>query len=714
MMCAILTIGPSNATTDAALSIITRNDQKRFQIGEVIPLVLSFTAETAERFSINLARYDRSGRMGFETFAVNPRSGTVDPLAAYFGASTVLLGGGLTNFEYLSATPVQIHLQLNEWVRFDRPGTYRICVTSSRVADDQPGVREAKPIELTSNTLTLEIVPAGPGWQRAELDRIREALAHHPPPAIPWDGDPERTMALKALRYLGTPDAAREMARLFSSTDSNTKFECMLGLIGSPSRADGLKEMRQLLAAPDFPVEENFLSTMSLLSLDPSARSEELQKGREENLNALSEELFRVLPRKTGTALAISMDTALGFKRDELPPEIRQSISEQVAAVFESLTREDKFRWLGVRWNQVKGPEWIVLLRKISAEYSENDNPNQTDVSAAALKDWYEVDPSSAREAILAELERPRPRFGSEILGILPDKSLPYAEQAIATHFVKTVDWNLAGRLAGLLFRYADRDVLPTVLPNIEQSIGVWPCELQAKALAYVLKVDEATATPLIGRAMGARTHTACWKSVLLEAGSMQPAAGLEDLAINSLYDTDAELAMNSANYLARFGSREAQPKVWQRYVDWSLVWKGRDTELRFSPLSSNPHLWDANLGQALARALASGQAWFADEQQLHRIKSLGTDSIQQQLDADLNEAAEQPVQIAYEGFTPPRFRVAQYDVYSLEDLEAKLQQFPRDTAFVFSGVVPPDQASLVSALKTWLGKTGINISGLP
>jgi len=720
VLCAAMCIAPRlTGADDAALSIITRNNQTKFQMGEVIPVDLSFTARTASRFSINMAHYDRSGRMPWETFVVSPTAGTADPLALYFNSFQIFLGGGLTNFRYLSTEPFQIHLQLNEWVRFDRPGTYHVSAISQRVADRQPGGRESKALQLASNELVLEIVPADPAWQKSEFDRARTIVAQHTPAFPPPVEDDARTAALKTLRYLGTPGAAREMARLFRSGDNNTKLECMFGLVGSPSRADGLKEMKQLLPTPDFPVDETFLSTMSLLSLDPDASPQEQPTRREDNLNLLAEELLRALPQKTGVALAISTDTALSFKHGQLPPDMRQKVSEQILPLFELLPIEARTKWLETRWDQVKGPEWLPLLEKIASKYEDFPVPNEThayqslELSADALTDWYQLDPNAARQAVIAEIERPKPRFSAATLGILPDSVLPEAEQLIAEHFANTTDFYAEGKLAGLLVRYADRDVLPAVLPKIERSLGDWACEPQKNALAYVVKTDPPLAASLIERAMNARARTGCWKSVLMDVGSMEPNPELQAIARKGLYDPDLELAANAVNYLAQFGSADAQPKLWSRYVDWSLVWKGRDSELRSSPVGPQPHAADANLGQALARALASGQGWFTEEEQLRQIRALAAEFLQPELDSDLREAVERPVTIQFEGFTPPQFHVAQYEVHSFADLKAKLKQFPRITSFVFSGPVAPRDASLVSDLKAWSKDTGISVSGL-
>jgi hypothetical protein len=93
----------------------------RFQLGEVIPIELSFTSSVPKHYQLNMARYDRSGRMNYETFRVTPQEGTRDPLQMYF-AFGGFIGGGLTNFQFLSREPATIKLVLNEWVNFERPG----------------------------------------------------------------------------------------------------------------------------------------------------------------------------------------------------------------------------------------------------------------------------------------------------------------------------------------------------------------------------------------------------------------------------------------------------------------------------------------------------------------------------------------------------------------------------------------------------------------
>jgi hypothetical protein len=76
--------------------------------------------------------------------------------------------------------------------------------------------------------------------------------------------------AVKALRYLGTPVAAREMARRLTD-DDDWASDFMFGLVGSPARDTGLREMKMLLIDPHFPASSRFLRTMAVMTLDPNA-----------------------------------------------------------------------------------------------------------------------------------------------------------------------------------------------------------------------------------------------------------------------------------------------------------------------------------------------------------------------------------------------------------------------------------------------------------
>jgi hypothetical protein len=695
-------------------------------MGEVIPLELAFTAASPEAYQISLASYDRSGRMSAERFLLEPQTGTSDPLQLYFHSLHGFLGGGLFSVKFLSTAPTTIRLELNEWVRFDQPGTYRLTVVSRRVRDTRAGVDPRKAeTELTSNPVELRIRVADAAWQQAQLKSILAALDGSPRRAGS-PGDDPRQSARKALRYLGSEEAAREMARRLRGEDSQADFNCMFGLVGSPQRAAGLEEMEKLLENPDFPISDFFLTTMSILPLQPKGPNDSMAKERDENLAALRTKLVAALAKKQGKALAVSLDTAMSNCGPTLAPEHRDKLIPQLIGLFSALAVEKQTAWLQYRWQEVNDPRWLPVLRALAVHYE--DFPELRTVpayqslqlSAAALTRWYELDPSEARDAVMREITRPKPRYNATVLGVLPDQTLPDVERAIAEHFLATDNYEIEGNLASLLFRYADRAVLPGVLEKVERQLGQWACEPQDQALAYVLKVDPEVAKPLIERAIAARgaSSSGCRHMLLTDIGALLYSPVLEELALSSLSDPDPQVAGNAAGFLGQYGSAACERVLWDRYEAWSREWSGRAEELRFVAARANPHVWDANLGQSLARALASGTNWLAAESKLRRIEALGIGAnIQGDIEQDLRDWSQSAFTITYIETVPPSFNIAQYNSLSLDSLEKKLTQYPAGTKFALSlsGSSPsPQEQKMRAEIFQFADRHGITVRCAP
>jgi hypothetical protein len=389
-------------------------------MGEVIPIELSFTSSIAKRYQLNMAGYDRSGRMHYETFQVTPKEATRDPLHDYF-AFGGFIGGGLTSFKFLGAEPVIIKLTLNEWIRFERPGIYRLKVTSARVSVATLNGNEAdKSGRITSNEIELEIVAADKEWQQRQLESIEHDLDDSKRKAD-MPGKPNE--ALTRLRFLGTEEAARKMARRFGTADANADFQYMFGLLGSPNAAAGLAEMSVLLHDPDVPVTGLFLQTMSYLPLRNGDSPDILRKQVQANIDSNRVALLAALPVKRGKAQAVSAETALDGVAASAPESLRKPLSQQLLRNFESLPVESQANWLQYKWGLIVDPSWIPVLRKIATSYTEFPQLREMhayqslQTSGAALKRWYELDPEGARDAVVAEIARVRPRYGADVLG---------------------------------------------------------------------------------------------------------------------------------------------------------------------------------------------------------------------------------------------------------------------------------------------------------
>src|SRR5579862_5752227 len=300
--------------SDLQFTLRVDGDRSTFRIGEVIPVSLSFTSSSPQKYRVDMATYDRSGRLGAEIWAVEPQPGWDDPLFRYFHSFMGFIGGGLRGIEVLSAKPSVIRLELNEWVRFRQAGEYRVAATSSRVSK-MNGQMMGTGVEVASNELVLNIVPATAEWQQQTLAAALAGMAQS-------DQEAHRK-AVKTLRYLGTEAAARAMARRLAQPDDAWDFG--FGLIGSPAGEAALEEMKTLLAAPDFPVTDHFLRTMSVVALP--ADSTVLPGERDKLETRFREELIAALETKQGAALAISADTIVeeaAMRSRELAPDLKR------------------------------------------------------------------------------------------------------------------------------------------------------------------------------------------------------------------------------------------------------------------------------------------------------------------------------------------------------------------------------------------------------
>ncbi len=146
----------------------------QFRPGEIIPIELEFSSAAPKRFSVDGATYDRSGRLTIDEFVIDRIDEVSDPMLDYFGSIGGYIGGGIRRTGLLGEKPFAVKLELNEWFRFDKPGTYTLTVKSRRVTDESVTPHSVVPVE--SNTVTFEILQRDATWEASELDAARRIV----------------------------------------------------------------------------------------------------------------------------------------------------------------------------------------------------------------------------------------------------------------------------------------------------------------------------------------------------------------------------------------------------------------------------------------------------------------------------------------------------------------------------------------------------------
>jgi hypothetical protein len=150
-----------------------------------------------------------------------------------------------------------------------------------------------------------------------------------------------------------------------------------------------------------------------------------------------------------GTAVLLGPIIFAAAQTAALPSEqlavvkFRPDQIDQIIQDFEQLPPGPQSIWLDKNWPQVSDLRWLPLLKKLAARpvvFRQGNDPADFDpvvsITKLALKRWYELDPATGREAILQEITRPAPRFGEDVLGILPDLRLPLEQRVIAQNLL--------------------------------------------------------------------------------------------------------------------------------------------------------------------------------------------------------------------------------------------------------------------------------------
>jgi len=683
---------------NVALHVSLTSAQSQFHIGEKIALELSYSAAVKDRYQINMAQYDRSGRMEYEHFHVAPEDGAVDPLANRMGG----IGGGLTGFKFLDAEPWTIRLNLNEWIRFTRPGEYLLSIDSNRVTIRDPeAVMGTSPAKVRSNEIKLKVVPTTREWQMQVFKQAVADLDEPNPhdPALSQQNAKSKRAALETLRFLGTPESIRELTRRMRGEDQGgLDYICMLGVAYSPLPDVARSAVQEALVDPNHPITQNFLYMMRTLDPNNRASATDAQHWRDERRRTL-EELIAVLPKKQGKALAVSLSTAVNEAWDvpDLPKAMTDRLVEELVLIFDQLSTQEQNLLLTYRWDKIASPKLVPLLRKVAEHYEyfphlrEMNAYDKLLLSGSALRDWYEVDPEGARPAVIAEISRTRPRYSARVLGMLPDKTLPEVDSALAEHLA-SADGEVLENIASLIARYATDAILPEMLNRLDPVIGKWDCTVQDSLLAYVLRVNPALARPRIEQAIAARGsgYFACNRGLFQGISEIHFDPLLEEIGIRSLDDPDPEVAMTAATMLGRFGSTAAESALLTRYQRWAQQWAGGEAELNLTFAQSSRDLSNQlGLGQNLMMALATGQHWFADEKKLEQLSQMSkVDRIQNQMEQYVKTWRNRPLTISFSHIGPYddfHAQVAQYELHSIESLKEKIAQFPSVTKFSLS-----------------------------
>jgi hypothetical protein len=683
---------PSAAAPPVAFTLRLADGRARFHTGEAIAIELEFTSTIGNRFVLDSATYDRSGRLTIDEFRVEPIERVGDPLLDYFAASPGTIGGGLRGSPVLGEKPTVVRLQLNEWFRFDTPGTFRLSARSRRVTDET-ATGTSRVVAVESNTVAFEIVPLAADWAAATLASAVRTIDSPEP-------DADRRAGCRILRFLATDAAVDEMIARYDEGRWGCQFEFMAGLFTAPNRDHVVKGMEAALKRSEQPVSTSFLQTLAVLSLyrsnpefrptqtaenkgrwpDPGelARRRDLVNAETERYRAM---LLASLPGKVGSARALTLaDQFESSSRNAASSSVDQDqLRRELTASFLDLPVDRQLRLLRSSWSRLSNPEMLPALRALAAQ---GPVPNEMSGDIALLR-LHQLAPGEGRAAILREVAAPRPGATLASLGSLPDRELRELDDRLAANVESASGFDDFSIRAELLHRYASAAVAPRVLASVRGKLRALACRPKAALLAYFLRADRALGAALLDAALAAREPTGCYTSVLFDVMKLHTAPEVEAAAIAHLQDPSPRVAANAAHALGRYGSPAAVAPLRAAFERWHAEWAGRADELR--PRATQPlaEREDGTVEWRLFDALASGHGWLAGRRELETIRAwCVTEGCRANADRMLEMIAAGRLDVTVFDGDQASIALAQYQLESIADLERKLAQYPAGTRF--------------------------------
>jgi hypothetical protein len=586
-----------SSTTPVTASVVVHlpAGKSTYRVGEEIPLELEFrgTGDKDYNFWTGICGFFGHA-LSHEMVAVTPSDGIDDPQTA---SPCGGIGGSCPgSWHPLDGTPLVIQVSLNDAVRFTRPGTYRVIVTSTRLErySSQPA-----PV-LTSAPVDLTIVPMDEAWAAADVKTASDLVDH--------GGLADVTHGAALLRYLGTEAAARALVERFGAI---AKVDWSIGdaLIASPHRALIVAQMEARVDAGTS-LDARFLPTMAelrvLLDMPPSPGDCAARSSREKVVQAGYNARWRAA---LGPATVATLGAELAQFQGNPSPDLRQEIAAdleqhptEAAEAFVALQPSTQQILLDPTfgWAYVNRPWILPALRQTylawHASPMQNDFPGVGDF---ALRRLYELAPDEARPLILAEIRTGEHGIRYDALAILPDQSLPdldaplQARYASPTTDPRNVD---RGTTAWLMARYGSPALLPFVTEVVSQRAPI--CVVESGLMAYFLKYNPDAAMERLDPTLDRRNM--CRDPLPLLAARHWDDR-VETVVLAQLMDADVGRASGAAGLLGSYGSGAVKQPLLDRLEKWSAAWQGRAAELvALSSTSTSPARIENSVTNAL------------------------------------------------------------------------------------------------------------------
>jgi hypothetical protein len=630
--------------------------QHAFHIGERIPIILAFSSDMPDKYKLDGGTYDRGGRLGTEEFVMEKEA--TDPYIDYFG-SGVLGGemGGRRTTPVLGSEPAEVDLDLNEWFRFDAPGRYRLYLKSHRLTrESAPRESDQKTMNFAavSNIIEIEILPVDAAWQARKVAELKEefnALLDAPFRSLPGK---DMNRAWRDLEYLGTAEAVQTAFEIMRRVGSS---QHLLLLFAARDRKRMLEDFDAYLADARVAIQTSDIAVRAVFTWLEIEKPKpmpifswqyteaDIQKRRELHVSRRArfepierEQAARLIPlieaknpaaRKTSAEAIATFAPAEAKAAQLIPPEDYGLTRGELITQFADFPEERQAELLGMKWDLVRGPEMIPVLRQVLAQPEgalktpmfTAGSGGEPVVWVAALKRLAQLSPSEVIRLTKADILSGEPRISWYAVRELPAQSMPELDDALRVQLGKNYPAAMT-----LVAKLGSAGILDEVRKGEVADRSQCPLESVVNYLVRVAPEENGEGRAMLHKAMVNRKSCAYYPSLLDNVSAVVWSPAIQSEAIALLADPDANVARNAAFILAAHGGPEVEGALWKRLEEWSAEWRGRAAELVVHPITGKGPGPDGQLGGALSSSLAMAQSWRLDETRRQRLLALCAD----------------------------------------------------------------------------------------
>lgn len=620
---AVAAAASQNAPDAVKFQISLDGGKTVYRIGEPVRLVLSYTSDQP---NYSVERY-YSPR--FDDVILSPADGVyswrykLDRLYSYDDVSVA---------QKLSQSPVSIDITINNLVRFDKPGKYKVKVISRRVWDSSKDPSfPSRPIPLVSNEIEFEMKEMSQPEEQAEVKRIADLMDSA-------KTLPQHQLIKSELDYLtGDASTIEKVSRFLKPPVFGGVgwLDSGVGLNIAKNKKLAIELLEAALRDPNREINEDLIGELVKLrllmedELKPSqaVSSEQLRKEREarslELERAYYGEMLASLPARSGRiqiGTAYRIFTAL--PKDDTSSAAYNTTKELLMAKFDELKYYEQSALLERFWDKLKTPALIPSLEKIlSNKEPEPGWNNRTN----AFKRLIEIDQKIARRYIVNEIRDPDSFINPDILKVLDDKFLPETDDALLEQISKLAAADDRRQRVILQFklllaaRYATAKIYKEML-DIYKKYGVnWGFEQSGPLLAYLVRHNDQEAIPLIEERL-TKWGEISGSNIFYHLTGISLPEGLEKIFRQRLESADPEIAATAAYYLSKYPNKENRKLIEKRHEQWLKEWEGRAAELE-DPKTNAKIKSQVMLQITLLDSLIMTKQWNLSDTEIYQLK---------------------------------------------------------------------------------------------